>query len=104
MENYLDQKFSKGLRQLANEGYFPELPNAAAVWSRSQFRLHYHSRKRRHRHVSTLFTALAAFYLLLFLLLDLRPEFLKIGISLTIAVAVISAFLLSWMIRHTVRS
>jgi hypothetical protein len=103
MEDYLDQKFSEGLRRLAREGSSDEVPRAADVWSRSQFRLRYHSPKRRHRHASTVSMAMAASYLLLFLLWNLGPESLKIGISLWIAVGVISAFLLTWMIRRTVR-
>lgn len=103
MENYLDQKLSEGLQQLASEESSYELPTAASVWSLSQFRLHYQSRKRRHKYAPSLFMALTAFYLLLFLLLDLRPESLKIGVLVTIAVVVVSAFFLSCMIRRTIR-
>ncbi len=99
----LDQRFSEGLRRLAREGPSDEVPKAAEVWSRSQFRLRYHSHKRSHRYASTVSIAMVASYLLLFLLWNLGPESLKIGISLWIAVAVISAFLLTWVIRRTVR-
>jgi hypothetical protein len=102
MEDYLDQKFSEGLRRLAREGSSDAVPKAAEVWSRSQFRLRYHSHKRPHRHASAVSMAMAASYLLLFLLWNLGLESLKIGIFLSIAVGVISAFLLTWMIRRTV--
>jgi hypothetical protein len=103
MEDYLDQRFSEGLRRLAREGSSDEVPKAAEVWSRSQFRLRYHSHKRRHGHASAVSMAMAASYLLLFLLWNLGLESLKMGIFLSIAVGVISAFLLTWMIRRTVR-
>jgi hypothetical protein len=86
-----------------------EIPTAAAVWSRSQFRLRYDSQKRRRSYASGAGsaagagTAAAAFYLLLFLLWSLRPESLAMGALLTIAVVVTAAALgLSWMIRRTV--
>lgn len=103
MENYLDQNFSEGLQRLAREGPSDEVPKAAEVWSRIQFRLRYHSHERRHRHASTVSMVIAASYMLLFLLWNLGPESLKIGIFLSLAVGVTSALLLAWMIRRTVR-
>jgi hypothetical protein len=104
MENDVYLKLTEGLRRLARVDSSDEIPTAAAVWSRSQFRVRYSSHRGRRRYTSTVATAGAALYLLFFLLWHLRPESIQIVVWLAIAVTVTSALLLGWMIRRKVDS
>ena len=104
MDYSWEQRLCDELRRLARDEPSHEIPTAAEVWSRSQFRLRYKSHKLRHSYASTASTAMVALYALLFLLWDTRSDSLRVGISLTLAVAIVAAFLLCWMSRRTVRS
>jgi hypothetical protein len=103
MQHSRDRLLSDALRRLARDEPADEVPTAAQVWSRSQFRLRYQSRKR-HSYASTVCTATVALYALLFLLWNTRPESPALGVLFTLAVAIIAAFLLCWMSRRTVHS
>ena len=104
MQHSRDRLLSDALRRLARDEPADEVPTAAQVWSRSQFRLRYQSRKRGHSYASTVSTATVALYALLFLLWNTRPESPALGVLFTLAVAIIAAFLLCWMSRRTVHS
>jgi membrane-associated PAP2 superfamily phosphatase len=99
-----DQQLADALRQLARDCPADEVPTAAQVWSRSQFRLCYRSQNRGHSYAATVSTATVALYALLFLLWDTRPESLAVGLLFTLAVAIMAAFLLCWLSRRTAHS
>ena len=103
MEERREQQLLDSLRQLASDEQAYEVPTAAEVWSRSQFRLRYESHKRRHSYMSTASTAMVALYALLFLLGETRSDSLRVGVLILLAVAIIVAFLLCWISRRTIR-
>lgn len=103
MEDRREQQLFDLLRQFASDEHTYEVPTAAEVWSRSQFRLRYQSRKCRHSYTLTASTAMVALYTLVFLLWETRSDSLGVGVLLMLAVAIIVAFLLCWMSRRTIR-
>ena len=104
MEHKPDQQLADALRRLAIDWPEDELPTAAQVWSRSQIRLRYQSHKRGHSYAATVSTVTVALYALLFLLWGIRQESLTLGVLFTLGVAIVAAFLLSWMSRRAVLS